>query len=71
MHSRTTITSKSDYFKKSREAIAKAAEDAREIGIKSGTGIVVVKSGRVTRLTPDELSKYGMKSVRVRLKSAS
>lgn len=71
MRSRTTVTSKTEYFKRSREAIARAAEDAREIGIKSGTGIIVVKNGRVIKLSPEELSTPGMSRVKVKVKKAS
>lgn len=70
MQSRTTVTSKSEYFRRSREAIARAAEDAREIGIRSGTGIIVVKNGRVVKVTPEELSSLGPRRVKVKVKKA-
>jgi len=69
MRSQATIRSKSEYFKRSREAIARAAEDAREIGIKSGTGIVIVKNGRVVKLTPEELAARGLHRVKIKVRT--
>jgi len=69
MHSRTTVTNKLEYFKRSRKAITKAAQDAREIGIKSGTGIVVVKKGRLVNVSAQELESEILKPVKIRKKS--
>jgi hypothetical protein len=47
-------------------AMQRAAELARKTAIQTGTDLIVVKDGKLTRIPPDELRKEMAKAANVR-----
>ena len=52
---------KDESIKGELAALRRAARAARELAVRTGTAIVVVRDGKLVRVTADELRKQGYK----------
>jgi hypothetical protein len=73
MIAKSTVTKKEQFFLRAKAAMKKAAIEARETAIETGTGIVIVKKGKVVKVSAEELKKQkaGGRQFRIRVKTGT